>query len=212
MIATRNYTGKAPDGSSFFWAQTCSAIEHILFGDQVANHNDSNFAHALESCGPHAAVNALMAVHPDPASVVVGAPGGTAQIRLPDYLCVWLNTPSQLPRFSNIVGTDLTDKLANEYRVLYATVMLEVFGSPCQFINTHTKDSALGFLKAGKALQVALVNPKHYVTIVAYDETTDEFVYVDPDDRRHPDGNWTAARCKFGVGDGLWQDAILVHG
>jgi len=213
MIATRNYTGKAPDGSSFFWAQTRSCFEHVLFADHIADHGDTNFAHALETCSMHSAVNALMAVHPNPPSVVVGPPGGVGQIRLPDYLMAWCNTPGNFPAIQQVLpGVDLSTVEVNEYRQAIPLAMLTVFGSPCICVPGQTKDKVIDFLKAGKAVEVGLVSPKHFVAIVAYDETTDEFIYVDPDDRRHPDGNWVNARCKYGVGDGNWSDILVVHG
>jgi hypothetical protein len=214
IYGAKNWNLKARDGSSIFFAQTRSCFEHVLYADHIAQYSDGDFVKALETCSMHSAVNALLACFPgDPESIVVGPPGGSAQIRLPDYLMAYVNTPSHFQEFSTILpGVDLSKVEVNEYRQIIPYAMRQVFGSPAVAVQGHTKDSVIGLLKQGKALEVGLVHPKHFVAILAYDDQSDEFIYCDPDDRRHPDGNWQNARCKYGEGDGNWTDIIIVHG
>ncbi|MGA2548008.1 MAG: hypothetical protein ABSF43_15780 [Rectinemataceae bacterium] len=77
----------------------------------------------------------------------------------------------------------------NEVAQWYPLAVLEVFGNPCEFGGNISFDEAIDLLRQGRALQVCLKKPGHFVAIVAFDEDHEVFIIKDSWTSRWPDGD-----------------------
>jgi hypothetical protein len=67
-------------------------------------------------------------------------------------------------------------------------------------------------LSAGKAVQLCLVKPGHYIAAVAYDEARREIIYNDPWPERFPDKNGFNRRLTEGEYRANVKPYLIVYG
>jgi hypothetical protein len=77
----------------------------------------------------------------------------------------------------------------NEVPQFYPVAVQAVFGVPAVFLWGNDFDHAAADLVQGRAVQLCLVKPGHYIAAVAYDDEKQEIIYNDPWPGRFPDGN-----------------------
>ena len=160
---------------------------------------------------PHSAINSLAAILPDPNILDVLSPGGWRP-RAPDLLTIYMNGPQQADVFSKIIpGVNWDFVFENEYAELVPVAVKAVFGIDCRYQPTHRFDDLVQFIKGGQAIQLVLIHPGHYIAVHAYDDFTDELIYVDPNDRTHPDGNWSNCRMSRMTHDTNVKPHIVVY-
>jgi hypothetical protein len=137
----------------------------------------------LETCGPTAAVNCLAAMDILPRWKTPGGYEPQPEQELTDFL----NDPTQyLLLRSGWQGLNPSLVLGNEVAQWYPMAVHCVFGAVCRFRPTLTTEEALALLSKGRAVQVCLVNPGHFVALVAFDPDSQEFVINDPWGGRWP--------------------------
>jgi hypothetical protein len=77
----------------------------------------------------------------------------------------------------------------NEVPQFYPAAVKAVFGVKAVFEWGADFDKTAAYLREGKAVQLCLVKPGHYIAAVAFDEGTREIVFNDPWPGRFKDGN-----------------------
>lgn len=208
---TRNSPALDPSKKSLFWLQTKSGWEAALKAKTYELGGNVASGSWKETCGPHAAVNCLMAILEDPKVVEIKTLGGWSP-RVPDILMNWFQVPSTQAEISKVIpGMDFDKVFENEFMALYPTAVKAVFGLSCRYIQTHTFDDIVGFIKAGHSVQIVFIKPGHYVSVHAYDDFTDELIYVDPNDTPHVDGNWACVKLTRVAHDTNVKPWILVY-
>ena len=209
---TRNSPALHPEKKSLYWLQTKSAWEAALKAKTYELGGNVASGAWKESCGPHSSVNCLMATMPDPSSLDIKTPGGWAP-RIPDVLMSWFHTPSNQPRIAKALpGVDLDKAFENQFLSLYPIAVQEVLGKLCRYVPAHDFDDLVGYVKTGQAVQIVLIKPGHFVSVHAYDDFTDELIYVDPNDTPHTDGNWQNVRLPRAVHETNVRPWIVVYG
>jgi len=73
----------------------------------------------------------------------------------------------------------------NEVPQFYPAAVRAVFGAEAEFL--WGLGALPAFLQAGRAVQLCLAQPGHYIAAVAYDDAAGEVVYNDPWPERHAD-------------------------
>jgi hypothetical protein len=139
----------------------------------------------LETCGPTAAINCLAAMGVLSDWTTPGGYHPQPEQELTDYL----NDPKNFSKLKAVWGSiDPEAVLGNEVAEWYPLAVREVFGLTAKFVGPLSLDSAIGHLSEGRAIQVCLVQPGHFVALVAYDFDKQEFIINDPWSGRWPDG------------------------
>jgi len=176
-----------------------AAVEQMLAKHNAATYQTptSNRDNWLETCGSHTAANLTVAIHPDPQTWLEGfkVPGG-ALVRPPDVLTMWMNTPENAEDINAGAALDPAKmpSMANEYRALFPYCVRRVFGVEAEYHLSVGFADAKSAVLAGYGVMLGL-NIGHFIGAYAYDDATDELIYVDPDPHFHiADGNWWAAR------------------
>jgi hypothetical protein len=77
----------------------------------------------------------------------------------------------------------------NEVPQFYPVAVPAVFGVKAEFMFGNSFDKIATFLQSGRAVQLCLVTPGHYIAAVAYDSETREIIFNDPWPGRFSDGN-----------------------
>jgi hypothetical protein len=100
----------------------------------------------------------------------------------------------------------------NEVPQFYPVAVPAVFGIKAEFQWGADLGKVAAFLESGKAVQLCLVKPGHYVAAVAYDSEKREIIYNDPWPLRFPDKNgfnrrMGEAECKANL-----KPFIIVYG
>lgn len=192
-----------------------SAIEAIIRKELIAAQNAEDSAGEpseldislprfwLETCGTHTAANCCAAIALDPAAWIAkfSTPGG-ALMRPPDQLALWINEPNVVATLADsLPGVDLNNVMANEYRQLYPIAVRNVFGFEAVHILSESWDGTVQHVKDGSSVMLGLSKDwktgaplGHFIGAYAFDETTNELLYADPADYRHPDGHFADAR------------------
>jgi hypothetical protein len=141
----------------------------------------------LETCGPTAAVNCVVGVG---APVACLTPGGYHP-QPEQVLCDCLNDPhhfADLRREWN--GLDPEKVAGNEVAQWYPWAVTKVFGTvDCEFVGRMGPDEAADRLSRGQALQICLINPGHFVAVVAFSPEENAFIMNDPWAGRWPGGS-----------------------
>jgi hypothetical protein len=177
------------------YAQTNNPTEEILrkrIGeippDILALLRQANAAGYLESCGPTAAVTCLDCMG---SPVAIRTPGGW-DMQPEGVLADWFNDPRNYPAMRMVRGDAEADPEripGNRVPQFYPVAVKHVFGSGCSFLWLDNPEQAIDHIVAGRAVQLCLKTPGHYIAAVAYDDVTREIIYNDPWPGRHEDGN-----------------------
>jgi hypothetical protein len=77
----------------------------------------------------------------------------------------------------------------NEIAQYYTVAVPAVFGVKCSFVFGGKFGEVASLVQSGKAAQVCLVKPGHYIAVVAYDDAARQLIYNDPWPGRFKDGN-----------------------
>jgi hypothetical protein len=211
IYATRNSPATDPSRKSLYWLQTRSSWESALKAHAFELTGRTDGAAFLETCGSHSAFNCLMATAQETNAYEVVTLGGYSP-RTPDLLTDFFNRPSNQAKFSTIIpGVDFDKVFENEYAQLYPYAVEAVFGVSCRYQPSHRFDDIVEYIKAGQAVQIVLITPGHYLAVHAYDDFTDELIYVDPNDRTHPDGQWFNVRMPRATHDTNVKPHIIVY-
>lgn len=149
----------------------------------------------LESCGPTALVNAAEAL-----GVVARLKIdetlklGTFFPQIEDVAFLYLNDPRNFEKFKKAAPDIVPGSIpGNRVFAYYPDAALDLFGIYAIFSPGLMEWRSLGkFLSTGRAIQLCLVKPGHYVTAVAFDEDTDEVIFWDPWKDRLPGGGFCA--------------------
>ncbi len=139
----------------------------------------------LESCGPTAAVNCLAAMGK---SVDITCPG-TFKPQPEEVLMDFFNDPRIKDDLREIRSNSVVDMLPeNRVPQYYPHGVYAVFGVRGRFEWGNEWESIVKELDRGRAVQLCLKNPGHYIAVLAYDTQTRELIYNDPWGARFPDG------------------------
>jgi hypothetical protein len=172
LIGTKYYNVK-----SRLWAQEKDGWEQVLQG--------------LQLCGPTAASNARATL----VDVDEGKSGfgGDWVERPADALATFFATPANWPAFQSIrplpLGWGPGLFVPWEIPQYYEYAIKRVFGLIAKF-EYGTFENIVDYLKQGCAVQLCLVTPGHFISAVAYDDSTQEILFKDPwGQDRWPGGN-----------------------
>ena len=140
----------------------------------------------LETCGPTAAVNCMASLGKN---LAVTCPGSYAP-QPEEVLMDYFNDPRNddtLRRVRDLgdQGRRIPDNQVPQY---YPVAVRAVFGVKAEFFWGSSREYITSALDQGRAVQVCLKNPGHYVAIVAY--TDDGLIYHDSWGSQYPDGGF----------------------
>lgn len=147
-----------------FSVQTNNSIENLL---RRWSGKDRGF---LETCGPTSAVNVLDALG---VPTAITSPK-FASVQPEDFLTLWMNDPANRP--SNIPD----ERPTNEYATAYPNAIGKVFGATVLYLEGQSFDQISAMVESGRGCMVCLVNPGHFLAVVAFDDATKELIYRDP--------------------------------
>lgn len=167
------YGAKYYNDKACHYSQTNNPTEEVLrkvdLGDGDKDHN------WLETCGPTSALNCMAAIGHN---VMIKTPGGYLP-QPEEVLSDYFNDPRNYATLNEIRRETPGDKwMGNRIPQFYPTAVYSVFGVQAHF-GYFTHESVINRLKEGKTYQACLINPGHYISIVAYDSDTNEFIYND---------------------------------
>jgi hypothetical protein len=161
-----------------YYTQTNNPTEEML-----RKRADGNW---LVSCGPSAAVSCIAAMGYD---VSVKCPG-MYQPQTEEVLMDYFNDPRNYDALKKVrPEIDPRNYYGNEIAQFYEVAVPAVFGVKCSFAFGGDFDKVASLLQSGKAVQLCLVKPGHYIAGVAFDDTARELIYNDPWPGRFKDGN-----------------------
>lgn len=147
----------------------------------------------LVSCGPSAAVTCIAAMGFD---VSIKTPGGYAP-QSEEVLMDFFNDPRNYPTLQKARPETPPDMWhGNEIPQFYPVAVKSVFGVKARFEWAAPFETVISELQAGKAVQLCLKKPGHYIAAVAYDDERDEIIFNDPLPGRFKDGNGFNRRLK----------------
>ena len=147
----------------------------------------------LVSCGPSAAVTCIAVMGFD---VEVKTPGDYKP-QSEEVLMDFFNDPRNYPALQKVRPETPPDMWhGNEIPQFYPVAVQSVFGVKARFEWTAPFEKVIAELQAGKAVQLCLKNPGHYIAAVAYDDERDEIIFNDPLPGRFKDGNGFNRRLK----------------
>lgn len=140
----------------------------------------------LVSCGPSAAVTCIAAMGFD---VEVKTPGGYKP-QSEEVLMDFFNDPRNYPALQKVRPETPPDVWhGNEVPQFYPVAVTAVFGVKARFEWGAVFETVASELQNGKAVQLCLKKPGHYIAAVAYDDERNEVIFNDPWPRRFKDGN-----------------------
>jgi hypothetical protein len=161
-----------------YYTQTNNPTEEIL-----RKRSDGGW---LVSCGPSAAVTCLAAMG---FNVYCGCPGDYVP-QSEEVLMDFFNDPRNYAALKAARPDTPPDVWhGNEVPQFYPVAVPAVFGVTARFEWGNDYYHMVGYLAEGKAVQLCLVKPGHYIAAVAYDDEKQEIIYNDPWPARFPDGN-----------------------
>jgi len=161
-----------------YFVQTNNPTEEIL--------RKSSDGVWLVSCGPSAAVTCIAAMGFD---VEVKTPGGYKP-QSEEVLMDFFNDPRNYPALQKVRPETPPDVWhGNEVPQFYPVAVTAVFGVKARFERGAVFETVASELQNGKAVQLCLKKPGHYIAAVAYDDVADEVIFNDPWPRRFKDGN-----------------------
>ena len=141
--------------------------------EQLRKHGVGSW---LETCGSTAAVNCLAALGWD---LTIVCPG-PYQPQPEEVLADWMNDPRNYGELRE-ARPDWNPEAAPGNRVAdyYPRAVAAVFAARAEYVPLADRERLVEHLVAGRALQLCLMPPGHYVAAVAYDQDTQEIVYHD---------------------------------
>ncbi len=163
-----------------------AAIESILRKKNIQSFKTSSGLYWLETCFCHSATNGLVATGHN---VGVATPAG-AQIRPPDAITCWLNDPGNYEALKAVRDINPDVYMGNEIPQWGAYAIERMFGAKAEFSWIHDFKKVAQLVSAGNAVEFAIKKPEHFECFIAYDESTDELIYVDPAPYRSPSDWW----------------------
>lgn len=172
------------DDRDKYYIQTNNSLEQALRRYKAA--------HSVVTCGPTAAVNCLAAMGVDLSTYTPGGWGPQPE----DVLTLWFHDPrnwSLLEQIRPETAPNNTDYSPNEVPQYYPAAVRSVFDVPAQFKWGADFKTIAKHIEQGKAVQICLIAPGHYVAVVAIDAENRELIYHDSYPQR------------FGGGDGFAQ-------
>lgn len=137
----------------------------------------------LESCGPTSAVNCLAAMGKN---VGIVCPG-TYKPQPEEVLMDYFNDPRNKAELNVIRQMDdhIPENRVPQY---YPRAVYDVFGQRASFRWGLNFLDVANHVRGGKAVQVCLKKPGHYVAVVAYDNRESLLIYNDSWGERFQDG------------------------
>jgi hypothetical protein len=161
-----------------YYIQTNNPTEELL-----RKRSDGGW---LVSCGPSAAVCCLAARGHD---VEIRCPG-TYRPQGEEVLMDFFNDPRNYDALKRVrPDTPPGTWHGNEVPQFYPAAVQAVFGARAEFVWGNDFDKIAAHLMQGKAIQLCLVTPGHYIAAVAYDNEADEIIYNDPWPGRFPNND-----------------------
>ncbi len=162
--------------SDRFYSQSNNPTENLL--------RKRNSLSALESCGPTAAVNCLAALG---YTLTIFTPGSYFP-QPEEVLLDYFNDPRNADRLQK-ERTDISvDQMPpNRVPQFYPLAVHEVFGAVADF-SWITGFDIQHHLEAGRAIQILMRMPSHYIAVLAYDSDTGEVIINDPWPEGRADG------------------------
>lgn len=155
-----------------YYTQTNNPTEEIL-----RKRSDGGW---LVSCGPSAAVGF---------NVFCGCPG-EYKPQSEEVLMDFFNDPRNYAALKAIRPDTPPDVWhGNEVPQFYPLAVQGVFGVKAVFEWGKELGKIAQYLQAGKAVQLCLVKPGHYIAAVAYDDEKREIIFNDPWPGRFADQN-----------------------
>lgn len=147
----------------------------------------------LVSCGPSAAVTCIAAMGFDVEVKTLGGYKPQSEEVLMDFF----NDPRNYSKLKAARPETPPDMWhGNEIPQFYPVAVQSVFGVTAHFEWKADFDKVAAELSAGKAVQLCLKKPGHYIAAVAYDDERDEMIFNDPWPGRFKDGNGFNRRLK----------------
>jgi hypothetical protein len=161
-----------------YYTQTNNPTEEIL-----RKRSDGEW---LVSCGPSAAVTCIAAMGFD---VSCGCPG-EYRPQSEEVLMDYFNDPRNYGILKAARPDTPPDVWhGNEVPQFYPPAVTAVFGVKAIFEWGADFAKTAACLEGGKAVQLCLVKPGHYIAAVAFDGGTREIIFNDPWPGRFKDGN-----------------------
>ncbi len=140
----------------------------------------------LVSCGPSAAVTCIAAMGFD---VSIKTPG-TYKPQSEEVLMDFFNDPKNYAALKKARPETPPDVWhGNEVPQFYPVAIPSVFGVNARFEWGCKFETIADELKNGRAVQLCLKKPGHYIAAVAYDDEKDCIIFNDPWPKRFKDGN-----------------------
>lgn len=141
----------------------------------------------METCGPTSAVNCIAATE-GVKNLEIVTPGG--YVPQPEELLMdYMTDPRNVTKLNKVRDLEGANIPGNRVPQYYPLAVKEVFGVKAQFKWGLTLQTLVKDLKQGWAVQVCLLDPGHYLAVVAYDASTHELIYHDSWISRYIDNN-----------------------
>jgi hypothetical protein len=173
IVGTKNW-----DNRNCYYVQTNNPTDEYLRKTMASGW--------LVSCGPTAAVSCMAAMGYDLDIVCKGGYRPQPEEVLMDYF----NDPANYPKFREVrKDIDPGRYAGNEVPQYYPIAVKEVFDVSATFLWLHDFNKIIAFVKSGKAVQICLKAPGHFLAVVAYDDETESLIYNDSWPGRHEDGD-----------------------
>ncbi|GHU01814.1 hypothetical protein FACS1894147_02380 [Spirochaetia bacterium] len=184
-----------------YYTQTNNPTEEIL-----RKRSDGGW---LVSCGPSAAVTCIAAMG---FNVFCGCPGEYVP-QSEEVLMDFFNDPRNYAVLKAARPDTPPDVWhGNEVPQFYPVAIRAVFGVSASFVWGNSFDTIVAHLQAGRAVQLCLVKPGHYIAAVAYDDETKEIIINDPWPGRFTDGNGFNRRMTQGEIKSNTKPFLIVYG
>jgi hypothetical protein len=140
----------------------------------------------LETCGPTASIMCLAVLGYD---LTITCPG-SYRPQPEEVLSDFLNDPRNYPELAKERPDLSPDRMPNNRVPQYYPLAVDrVFGAKAFFIWLTDPVNLAKYLTEGRAVQICLEKPGHYLAAVAYDDRADEVVFNDPWPDQYPDKN-----------------------
>ena len=184
-----------------YYTQTNNPTEEIL-----RKRSDGSW---LVSCGPSAAVTCIAAMGHD---VEVRCPGAYRP-QSEEVLMDFFNDPRNYAALK-AARPDTPPEVwhGNEVPQFYPVAVQAVFGVSAAFRWFRDFGRAAVSVQDGKAVQLCLVKPGHYIAVVAYDDEKRELIYNDPWPGRFPDGNGFNRRMGYAEYQANVKPYLIIYG
>jgi len=168
------------DRKRAYFTQENNPIEHVLKCRLPAGVS------WLETCGPTTSLNCQASIGRE---IDIGTRGGYRP-QPENVLACYFNDPHNFDAMRAAwPGLDPERVLGNEVAQWYPLAVREVFGNPCEFVGEVAFEDAVDAVCSGRALQVCLRRPGHFIALVAFDDERSEFIIKDGWASRWPDGD-----------------------